>query len=71
MGGEISDSRARKNLYERRMFKKVEAEHKRRCVDCGRLITDYRCKSCWEKLRKRNGIPCNQEGDEEPCRIFL
>lgn len=71
MGGEINDSRERKKRYERMMFKKLEAENKRRCVDCGRIITDYRCKRCWEKLRKRNNIPCNQEGEEDPCRIYL
>ena len=71
MDGEKEEARKRKSMYEKRMFKKVEPEKRRKCVDCGRMITDYRCKYCWENLRRRNGIPLDQDGDEEPCRIFL
>lgn len=27
----------------------------RRCHDCGRPTTDYRCPACWAKLRSRGG----------------
>lgn len=30
---------------------KRKADGKRRCHDCGRPTTDYRCAECWRKLR--------------------
>lgn len=27
----------------------------RRCHDCGRPTTDYRCPACWDRLRSRGG----------------
>lgn len=35
----------------------------RRCHDCGRPTTDYRCPKCWSKLRSRAGTP-----RQTPCR---
>lgn len=71
MRGEESEAKVRYRKYERRIFKKLEPENKRRCPDCGKLITDYRCKQCWEKLRRRNGIPVDAEGEYDPCMIYL
>lgn len=28
----------------------------RPCHDCGRMITNYRCPSCWEKWKRKYGI---------------
>lgn len=32
---------------------------KRRCPDCGKPTTNYRCVSCWERLRKKHGLPAD------------
>ena len=29
-----------------------DTQKKRKCHDCGKPCNDYRCKKCWEKLRK-------------------
>lgn len=29
---------------------------KRRCHDCGKITYNYRCDSCWEKLRRKLGL---------------
>lgn len=71
MRGEESEAKIRYRKYEQRMFKKLEPEKKRKCPDCGRLITDYRCKMCWEKLRKREGISIHNEGDDDICMLYL
>lgn len=34
----------------------------RKCHDCGKPTTDYRCSSCRDKWRKRHGVP---EGAEK------
>ena len=28
----------------------------RRCHDCGRPTTDYRCPKCWAKIRRKSGV---------------
>ncbi|MBD5585803.1 MAG: hypothetical protein HDQ88_12035 [Clostridia bacterium] len=28
----------------------------RPCHDCGKMITNYRCPSCWEEWRRKNGV---------------
>ena len=33
----------------------------RRCPDCGKPITDYRCPKCWAKRRAAQGLPINGE----------
>ena len=32
-----------------------QKEPTRRCHDCGRPTTDYRCPRCWARLRSRGG----------------
>lgn len=32
-----------------------QKEPTRRCHDCGRPTTDYRCPACWARLRSRGG----------------
>ena len=32
-----------------------QMEPTRRCHDCGRPTTDYRCPRCWARLRSRGG----------------
>lgn len=33
----------------------------RKCPDCGKLTTDYRCPKCWNKRRAALGIPMTSE----------
>ena len=33
----------------------------RRCHDCGRPTTDYRCPACWARLRSRGGYAPKDE----------
>ena len=36
----------------------------RRCHDCGRPTTDYRCPRCWARLRSRGGyVPMGDASD--------
>ena len=52
-------------------FKKIEPEHIRKCHDCGKKTTQYRCNACWLKFRKKNGVSIyNPEEEDEPCCIF-
>ena len=44
-----STSRIEREAEERAPAPKLK---KRRCHDCGRVTSDYRCQRCWEKLRK-------------------
>lgn len=38
----------------------------RRCHDCGRPTTDYRCPGCWEKLRRKGGyVPMGDASDAD------
>ena len=32
-----------------------QKEPTRRCLDCGRPTTDYRCPACWARLRRAGG----------------
>ena len=32
---------------------------KRHCHDCGKPTTNYRCEACWERLRKKHGVPAD------------
>lgn len=41
--------RTRQALAEKRA---VYIQNLRRCHDCGRPTSNYRCKRCWEKLRR-------------------
>lgn len=34
---------------------------KRRCHDCGKPTSNYRCEDCWQKLRVKHGL--NQSGE--------
>lgn len=44
----------------------------RRCHDCGRPTTDYRCPKCWSKLRSRGGYTTTDTvQDVETCRSTL
>lgn len=44
----------------------------RRCHDCGRPTTDYRCPRCWAKLRSRGGYSTTDTvQDVETCRSTL
>lgn len=36
------------------LYKQI-SRYKRRCHDCGRPTTDYRCPRCWARLRSRGG----------------
>lgn len=38
-----------KALYKRK------SRYMRRCHDCGRPTTDYRCPRCWDRLRRAGG----------------
>jgi hypothetical protein len=38
---------------------------KRKCHDCGKPTPDYRCPSCWRKLRQRLGCPAEEESINE------
>ena len=41
----------------------------RRCHDCGRPTTDYRCPACWAKLRRKGGYNlCDTVQDVESGR---
>ena len=39
-----------KALYKRK------SRYMRRCHDCGRPTTDYRCPKCWAKIRRKSGV---------------
>ena len=44
----------------------------RRCHDCGRPTTDYRCPACWAKLRRKGGYNLSDTvQDVETCRSTL
>ena len=44
----------------------------RRCHDCGRPTTDYRCPRCWAELRSRGGYSTTDTvQDVETCRSTL
>lgn len=44
----------------------------RRCHDCGRPTTDYRCPRCWAKLRRKGGYNLSDTvQDVETCRSTL
>ena len=43
--------RARERIEQNRGKPRGRANGKRPCHDCGRPTNDYRCASCWEKLR--------------------
>lgn len=51
---------ARKADEQNRQHKKLAFEV-RKCPDCGKPITDYRCPKCWAKRRVAAGIPVNGE----------
>lgn len=36
----------------------------RRCHDCGRPTTDYRCPRCWARLRRRGGYAPNGDASD-------
>ena len=43
-----------------------QKEPTRRCHDCGRPTTDYRCPRCWARLRSRGGYsPTGEVSDME------
>lgn len=35
----------------------------RKCHDCGKPCNDYRCRKCWQKLRKKSGYFDGDESD--------
>ena len=39
---------------EKALYKR-NSRYMRRCHDCGRPTTDYRCPRCWARLRSRGG----------------
>lgn len=40
-----------------RATKNARASNLRPCHDCGKMIVNYRCPSCWEKWKKKYGLP--------------
>ena len=43
---------------------------RRRCHDCGKPTTDYRCPSCLAAWRRRNGVPAAGGEEEEGYEAF-
>ena len=44
-----------KKKITRRQASRQITRYMRRCHDCGRPTTDYRCQRCWARLRSRGG----------------
>lgn len=40
-----------------RRGREARASNLRPCHDCGKMIVDYRCSACWEKWKKKYGLP--------------
>ena len=40
-----------------------DTQKKRKCHDCGKPCNDYRCKKCWDKVRKDNA----SDGSDVDC----
>ena len=43
---------------------KRNSRYMRRCHDCGRPTTDYRCPRCWARLRSRGGYSPTEEASD-------
>lgn len=60
-----------KALYKR------NSRYMRRCHDCGRPTTDYRCPRCWARLRRTGGYsPTEEVSDMDkvaygPAQLFF
>lgn len=35
----------------------------RKCHDCGRPTSDYRCQECWKKWRRKHGVSVDGKED--------
>lgn len=46
-----------------RMAKKGPALITRKCHDCGKKTTNYRCNACWRAYREKHGIKLNPSDD--------
>ena len=60
----------KKRAREKAMYSKVDVGQKRPCAGCGKMITNYRCPKCWEKLRRKLGLALNPEDEDEAWRIY-
>lgn len=56
----VAEHRRRKSRARAVLNRKLKT-NERRCPDCGRIITDYRCPKCWAK----RGRPADMGGMEE------
>lgn len=54
-------------------FKTANLPRQRKCHDCGRPTSDYRCPACWAKLRREHGLPFEDRAlaslDEDFCYV--
>lgn len=50
----ISDAEGKDILRGEASYRRI-TRYMRRCHDCGRPTTDYRCPACWARLRSRGG----------------
>ena len=57
----FSEPLERKDILRGKASYKQIPRYMRRCHDCGRPTTDYRCQRCWARLRSRGGYAPKDE----------
>lgn len=52
------------------VLKRPGALSGRRCHDCGKPTSDYRCPACLARWRAKHGVPVNADGGEDAYPTF-